>query len=714
MQIVRLRLREIDFLKKVCQWIYLFATFVETCRLSVDMCKFDSSKKGESRAQSADSSKACSKPGVFNCKPCVSRLFYPRVALPLELTFLFNNLLHLFQNKEDRHSKSSSGSDSSAKNPPLPTHQVLHSSPSPAFVEIGRSPPGLVPTAAALDVPPLLHQQYVAQPAAQMPGRSHNGLLTMASAASFLKTDASHPDFMYPSNSMQPTYVMPPAMVLQPAQVPGVFPPNSSDLKDRMGQQLNYPQLYATPVPPAFGAFNLPNAAAISQVPPPLIQQQEVQYLSEDHAVQSEMARNAPDSVQPYAPDQLLHEKTYPYAVADDNYHLTYDMHHMSETNSLSQLASIAVAAANRDQFAEVAPFPAEYASAAYTQPGVASAPADPAAVSGVPWVDSAVDASSQDACLVQQDAMYPKASASKTSPIRTGNDPFILPVTTATRRLQSRFGEYEAECVTAHISMNQQPSVTWQDTALFSSYDDPLMRDAVNVASPSKILPNSMMGGTPSCGSWFSSASGRPFRQRHHSEGAHLVKTSNSSILRQILHSPVPSVKLKSAGEGGARETQNPSAAPPTTNNSSGDCSADHQGATGPSEASQTDTAQVEKAAVPEKWAEPMPVTRRIRRRRHSADCRVPLKSGALPVHRQDLHKLASTSGTPMKKSGSLLRSDARIRRKPPPLVIPSSVNAYINPVPAVHFYMSNLHHRRRYRSLLNFFEKIVYVSRF
>jgi len=46
--------------------LHLFVTFVETSYLHTDVRKFESSKKDESRAQSADSSKACKKLRVFN------------------------------------------------------------------------------------------------------------------------------------------------------------------------------------------------------------------------------------------------------------------------------------------------------------------------------------------------------------------------------------------------------------------------------------------------------------------------------------------------------------------------------------------------------------------------------------------------------------------------------------------------------------------------
>jgi len=42
-------------------------TFVQASYLKTDMLKFESSQSHESRAQTADSSKTCSKPGPFNC-----------------------------------------------------------------------------------------------------------------------------------------------------------------------------------------------------------------------------------------------------------------------------------------------------------------------------------------------------------------------------------------------------------------------------------------------------------------------------------------------------------------------------------------------------------------------------------------------------------------------------------------------------------------------
>ena len=46
--------------------ISLFTPIVESSYLNIDMCKFESSQKDESRKQSHDSSEAYRKPGAFN------------------------------------------------------------------------------------------------------------------------------------------------------------------------------------------------------------------------------------------------------------------------------------------------------------------------------------------------------------------------------------------------------------------------------------------------------------------------------------------------------------------------------------------------------------------------------------------------------------------------------------------------------------------------
>jgi len=45
----------------------LLSPVVESTYLNMDMCKFASSQKDESRVQSANSSKTYRKPEVFNC-----------------------------------------------------------------------------------------------------------------------------------------------------------------------------------------------------------------------------------------------------------------------------------------------------------------------------------------------------------------------------------------------------------------------------------------------------------------------------------------------------------------------------------------------------------------------------------------------------------------------------------------------------------------------
>jgi len=58
-------LREIGFLPKICD-----ISPVESSYLNTDMCKFESSQKDESRAQSADFSKANRKLGALNRVNC--------------------------------------------------------------------------------------------------------------------------------------------------------------------------------------------------------------------------------------------------------------------------------------------------------------------------------------------------------------------------------------------------------------------------------------------------------------------------------------------------------------------------------------------------------------------------------------------------------------------------------------------------------------------
>jgi len=46
----------------------LLISHVDTSYLNTDMCKFESSQKVKSRAQSAGSLKVCRKPWAFNCR----------------------------------------------------------------------------------------------------------------------------------------------------------------------------------------------------------------------------------------------------------------------------------------------------------------------------------------------------------------------------------------------------------------------------------------------------------------------------------------------------------------------------------------------------------------------------------------------------------------------------------------------------------------------
>jgi len=57
-----------EFLIKRLQTYILLISHVESCYLNADMCRLESSQKGESRAQSADSSKAYRKSRAFICR----------------------------------------------------------------------------------------------------------------------------------------------------------------------------------------------------------------------------------------------------------------------------------------------------------------------------------------------------------------------------------------------------------------------------------------------------------------------------------------------------------------------------------------------------------------------------------------------------------------------------------------------------------------------
>jgi len=61
-------LREIDFLLKICdRFVASFTCGVKSLEYRYSMCKFESSQKDESKAESADSSEAYRKPRAFVC-----------------------------------------------------------------------------------------------------------------------------------------------------------------------------------------------------------------------------------------------------------------------------------------------------------------------------------------------------------------------------------------------------------------------------------------------------------------------------------------------------------------------------------------------------------------------------------------------------------------------------------------------------------------------
>jgi len=65
-------------------------TFVETSYLHTAMHKFESSQKGESRAQSAGSLKAFNRPRASNCKIVVFKL---ALRFCVESVYLFDSLI---------------------------------------------------------------------------------------------------------------------------------------------------------------------------------------------------------------------------------------------------------------------------------------------------------------------------------------------------------------------------------------------------------------------------------------------------------------------------------------------------------------------------------------------------------------------------------------------------------------------------------------------
>ena len=585
----------------------------------------------------------------------------------------------LQQNKEERHSRSTS-SENTAKASPLIKPAI---SPQIQSYYEGGKLQTTIPLPQDANVNPdgnvrIYHPyQYPAEsldPSLQ--NRPHNGLLTMASAACFLKTEASKAD--YPNAVLPSAYAIVPHPVLlqQPAVVP------SSYHVDVLNPSFNENQPTANPFQQAglpFGLFtNMP------QVAQPIIppdgsypnNQLPVQMLP---SAERDMNINSQNySSQPDKPMGMVSQ--------DENYSSQYAVPANPETNSLSQLATIAVAAASRE-YDPNPELPVEI-SANYPANEMQPANAEPGSAENVGLISNAIGSGGQQECLSQEEVFQPANITTETSPLQSGHDPFIFPVSAPNQSQQRpQYNEYNS--MSSNIPGGREPMVTWKDNVdtrsypLLSSYDDSLMQEAVNVANPSKILPNSMMGGTPTAGSILSGA--RPFRQRHHSEGAHLIKNRENSILKRILDNPVagdiPVVNEK-LSDCAAQEIINSQPPPDVL------MAADVYPTNTLDKNTQQASANVSETKKVEFWAEPKPIQRKIRRRRHSADSRLFLKPGPLPS------RLVHHNGNQAKKTTSLRKDRAR---RPPPLVIPSSVNTYTPGQNIHHLYQSHLHHRRR-----------------
>ncbi|XP_078491939.1 uncharacterized protein zf(c2h2)-117 isoform X2 [Ciona intestinalis] len=516
----------------------------------------------------------------------------------------------------------------------------------------------------------------------------HNGLLTMATAASLLKTDPARSEYnMYQPQALPQAYVMQSGMLLQQPTMVNMLDQGFNEVQNfktdnvqvGVAQNVPYNPLYPTQTLPLRN-LNLPvsNPTQHGLIPPDM--------LLGNPQINQDRETLTPQTYVVEQPQKLVSDMPFP---------AQYNAQGLMGTNSLSQLASIAVATANRDQLQD---FGMQHEIQGHFIPNeMHNSVNDSIPSNSDEWI-----ATGQPNQPQQPQALYDDSPVTQetSSPIRSGHDPFILPVTVPVHHKPQDYNQYESS-IEEPVSYNR---VTWCDrpisisTSPFSSYDDPLMREAVNVANPSKILPNSMMGGTPT-GSMFGSTS-RPFRQRHHSEGSHLIKASNESILKQMLHSPVPAVKLR-LNKPAEKDSCQSNRLVDTDAKSQASIAGNAVNVTATHNAKENKTT-VEKPAAKtreaEIWAEPKPVQqRRVRRRRHSADCRL-LKSSSYLYHpKHEVVRPTHQGLSPIRKP-SVMRSDSRVRHKPPPLIIPSSVNTF-TPLSGAHshFYQSHLRHRRR-----------------
>ncbi|XP_076815445.1 uncharacterized protein LOC143461567 isoform X1 [Clavelina lepadiformis] len=672
-------------------------TSVIVCRPSVTSAKASTVRSKRTNSTGSTTSKRRKSDGSLTCSLC-GHSFRSTPAL--------NGHMRVHSNSDKKHNKEerqkSASTDHTVK--AIVSSPVSRNTVTPApFVNIGQSSsivqPALCVTSDAADASsqPLIPES-VAQHAQPHP---HNGLLTMASAACFLKTEPGiRPEYLHQPQVLQQAYVVPHPMLFQQSPMMNVFAPGLSEASVEVrhstaqsleSQGTGYSQLYATQFQQGLPFNFLPNVAQPSA---PMLTQDgaynqhaSIVQQGDPHVQERESITINP---QAFVNSQTSVEKQVNVAMPEEMYPTPYDSQQMVDTNSLSQLASIAVATANRNM-----PVQSEF-QPAFVQNDMnpTAVPPDPSVPSDVVWMQhTPVHPVVPDECVDQQNMYGDPTMPPQTSPIRSGHDPFILPVSVPVQeRAQGRYGEYSNQTPEPVVPMNRETTVTWQDhhdlqnNSLLSSYDDQLMQEAINVANPSKILPNSMMGGTPPIGSAFSS--GRPFRQRHYSEGAHLIKPSETSILKQMLHSPVPTVKLRN---GNDRPDDQAST---LLRKSEKPISGDKQNTPALDLEKQSQSKKVEPKK--EVWAEPKPVQRRIRRRRHSADCR--LLSKYAPITGAYINRPPYAANPVSKKPGSSVHPEVRTRHRPPPLVIPSSVNTFA-PHPPSHpnFYQSHLHHRRR-----------------
>lgn len=250
-----------------------------------------------------------------------------------------------------------------------------------------------------------------------------------------------------------------------------------------------------------------------------------------------------------------------------------------------------------------------------------------------------------------------------------------------------------EAAAVTStlHTFYRQNPIEVFANT-VSSFHDDPLMQEAINVANPSTILPNSMMGGNP--GSYRSS-----IRQRHFSEGSVLKKSFQESEIVCKPEGNCPPTNFVPGHSDVSSDGVNLSIA--TGNIATSVSPGTKRKATETETTGQMKKVKTEMEPAhnenkddntKEIWSVPKHAApNRQRHRRHSADSRLQFKSMSL-LPRSSLQ--ANVRSMPGHGGNTGVPGDTRGKRgRPPPLIIPPSVNAYSNGAR----FISQLHHRRR-----------------